>query len=127
MGRQALEQRLNQPPLWPPQQMMPVEQVINKTPLSSEERAWLRQHPELIRDPVGNKRLEVAYLDAWARGSPEYFDFFDNRLGYKNSSKVTLTAGGAELCAVAGARRGRVCAAEKKMLDLKRQGHYGDR
>jgi hypothetical protein len=84
-GRQALEQRLNQPLPRPQQQPVTVDQIINNMPLTSEERAYLRQHPELIRDPVNNKRLEVAYLDAQARGiargGPEYFDFFNNRLG----------------------------------------------
>lgn len=73
-------------PAPPPQTQ--IEQVLATLPsLVDSERQWIRQHPDALLDPANQQRLQVAYLDAQARGlargSDEYFQFFNDRLGYQ--------------------------------------------
>jgi hypothetical protein len=97
-GKEAYEQYLNRPRPQQPQPQMTVEQMLNNMPLTQQERAYLRNHPELVSDPTNNKRLEVAYIDSQQKGlerdSREYFDFLNSRLGYGTSRVTagTLTA-----------------------------------
>ena len=66
----------------------PIETHINAMPgLLDSERTWLKSHRELMSDVRKNARLQSAHFDAedagHTRGSPEYFDFIEQKLGYK--------------------------------------------
>jgi len=71
-----------------------VEQLLANMPdLLPAEKDWLRANPATILDPHNQRRLEVAFADAQTRGieraSPEYFQFFDERLGLKPEDTVS--------------------------------------
>jgi hypothetical protein len=60
--------------------------IVNQmTALIPEERRWLLEHPELVTDPRRQQELQGTYYAAeragLARGTPEYFQFFEERLG----------------------------------------------
>lgn len=48
------------------------------------EKVWLKQHPEMLTDPIRNKELEAGYYRAMragkARGTPAYFKFLETFL-----------------------------------------------
>lgn len=69
-----------------------VEQMIDaNTNLSWDERNWLKQHPEAMTDPGKNARLNAAYFEAMdrnlQRGSRDYFEFIEEKLGYREAPK----------------------------------------
>jgi hypothetical protein len=69
-----------------PQRQYTTVDVINSMgQLIPEERSWLMKRQELVASPAGQSRLQTCYYDAMdaglTRGSPEYFKFFDERLG----------------------------------------------
>lgn len=57
-----------------------------------EEKKYLKQHPELLTDNQKNAELGIAYNRAMAknlsRGTPEYFAFIDDFMGFKPTAKV---------------------------------------
>lgn len=63
-----------------------VNAVIDAMDLLPTEREWLKKHPDAVVDQRQRTRLDAAYFDATernlARGTPEYFAFVDQRLGY---------------------------------------------
>lgn len=66
----------------------PVENHINSIPnLLPTQRDWLKSHRELMTDPRKNTRLQNAHLDAEdagiSAGSAAYFQFLEEKLGYK--------------------------------------------
>lgn len=69
-----------------------IEQMIDaNTNLSWDERNWLKQHPEAMTDPGKNARLNAAYYEAMdknlQRGSRDYFEFIEEKLGYREKTK----------------------------------------
>lgn len=54
-----------------------------------KEKEYLKQHPELLTDSQKNAELGIAYNRAMAknisRGTPEYFAFLDDFMGYKKA------------------------------------------
>lgn len=67
-----------------------VDEYIDSMPnLLNSERTWMKAHPELMTDPRKNARLQAAYFDAedakHARGSDAYFQFIEERLGYRKA------------------------------------------
>lgn len=64
---------------------------IEAMDLSYEEKSWLRQHPEALNDIRKNTKLNAAYFDAMdkglRRGSPEYFEFIETEMGYRQPPK----------------------------------------
>jgi hypothetical protein len=76
-----------QPQYQQSQQAPTVEQMLSQMPgLLHEEREWLREHPSALTDPYEQKQLEAAYYycqkHGLERGSDEYFDAIEQRLGY---------------------------------------------
>jgi cation transport regulator ChaC len=71
-----------------PQQQQPqIEQILSQMAgLIPAERDWLREHPDALTNLRLQKKLEAAYLDAeddgLERGSDEYFEFMEQRLGF---------------------------------------------
>lgn len=96
-GKDELERRIQQQPRVRQQAPMPpspapVEQILQSMPgLIDSEREYLRRHPDAVLDASNQPRLQAAYLDAQrmgiARGTDEYFQFFDDRLGYQRREK----------------------------------------
>jgi hypothetical protein len=88
--RHPNEQRAQQgQPTAPPRN---VDEAISLMPgLLNSERQWLRDHPDAVTDPLNLQRLDVAFQDAQARGikrgSEEYFQHFEDRLGYRPVSR----------------------------------------
>ncbi len=71
-----------------PKQPQTVEDYISALPnLMQSQRDWLRNHPEALTDTRKNMRLQGAHVEAedqgFRAGSTEYFDYLDQRLGYK--------------------------------------------
>lgn len=63
-----------------------VEAILAQLPnLIDAEREWIRRNPESITDPNNQQAMQVAFRDAQKRGlqrgTPEYFAFFEDRLG----------------------------------------------
>ena len=91
-GKEDMEAARNNPEPEPPQahapqasQRSPSEIVNSMTALIPEERQWLLEHPELVTNPQRVQELQGTYAAAQrqglARGTPEYFQFFEERLG----------------------------------------------
>ena len=63
-----------------------IDQVPN---LSGRSRDWLHQHPDVMTDPRKNARITAAHLDAidagHAQDSDGYFQFIEEKLGYRQS------------------------------------------
>lgn len=67
-----------------------IEQVLSQmSGLIPAERDWLRDHPDALTDQRQQARLTAAYFDAeedgLERGTDEYFEFIEQRLGYDNN------------------------------------------
>jgi len=66
------------------------EEQIARMPLLPSERNWLREHPDAI-SPQKQQVLATAYRLAEARGivrgSQDYFDFFNEQLGYQGDGR----------------------------------------
>jgi len=78
------------PPQRQPQQPPTVEQVIASMPnLIDSERKYIRDHPDSVDGRENQMRMQTAFLDATKRGlergSPEYFAFFSERMGYDDA------------------------------------------
>lgn len=87
-GKDALEQRSKQPDR---SESDPVETYLSRfTPRSQD---YLRKHKDAITDPKKNKLLIAAHYEAEANGytadTDDYFDFIDQRMGYKSVEKTT--------------------------------------
>lgn len=85
-GKAALEQRIaNPPPQQPEAPVDPVEAVASQ--LSSRSAAWIRSHPECVRD----KRLymkmvgahNIAIADGFQADTDEYFAEIERQMGYR--------------------------------------------
>ena len=71
----------------PPSMMNNVEVQLARMPnLIDSERQWIRDHPDSMENRENQQRMQIAFLDATkrnlTRGSPEYFAFFNERMGY---------------------------------------------
>lgn len=66
--------------------------TLNAMQLMPAERDWFTKHQDALIDPRQRTRLDAAYYDAMdeklVRGSPEYFEFVDQRLGYKKPARA---------------------------------------
>lgn len=65
--------------------------AIDRDPkLMGPERDWLKAHTEVLTDSKLNRRLASAYDDALdaghKRGTPAYFKFLDQRMGYAKAA-----------------------------------------
>lgn len=64
-----------------------MDAYIDTLPLNGAQRDWLKKHPELMQDHKKNVRLQNADYDAQdkglAAGSEAYFQFVEERLGYR--------------------------------------------
>ena len=100
-GKTQLEQRIQQTRNTPPQVQstdpnMAVENVLSRmAALSNEERDWIRKHPDSVLDNRNVMLMQGAYIEAERkgikRGSPEYFQLFEDRLGYQPEDDDTAT------------------------------------
>src|SRR5258705_10097204 len=73
----------------PPSMMNNVDVMISRMPnLIDSEREWIRSHPDSVETEENKLRMRTAFLDATkrnlTRGSPEYFAFFNDRMGYED-------------------------------------------
>lgn len=92
-GEDELKQQVRQKPqpaAAPAPQSFDIEGYLaSNQALLPAEREWLREHPEALGSPVNRQRMDVAFQDATARGiergSDEYFDFFNERMGFADS------------------------------------------
>jgi len=82
----------------PPRQPQPVDvmTMIDGNPnLLPSEKTFMKSHPELMTDNQKNAELGVAYNRAVAkglsRGTPEYFSFIEEFMGYKEASSSKKT------------------------------------
>lgn len=90
-GKDELEVQVRtkpQPAAPPPALNRNVEAVLARLDqLTDSERDWIRKHPESIMDPNNQQAMQVAFRDAQKkgleRGSREYFEFFEDRLGFE--------------------------------------------
>lgn len=88
-GRQALEERVvaarNAPPPREEPPSDPVETVASQ--LSPRSAAWVRSHPECVRDQKMYSKMLGAHHLAVGEGLPadsdEYFEFIENQLGMR--------------------------------------------
>jgi len=87
---QGQRQQRQQPPPQQPQIPRNIEEAIAGMPALMEvEKNWLRKHPDAVFQPRQFARLQAAYMD-WEdtgekRGTPQYFRFFNDRMGYDNN------------------------------------------
>lgn len=85
-GRAALEQRLSNPPQQQPERPVdPVEAIAAQ--LSPRSAAWVRSHPECVRDRrlymkmIGAHNIAVA--DGFEADTDEYFAEIERQMGYR--------------------------------------------
>lgn len=67
-----------------------VDEVIDRNPnLLPTEKDWMKLHPEVVTDPIRAQEVSVAYHRALreklSRGTPEYFAFIDDFMGFKSA------------------------------------------
>ena len=90
-GKEALQSR---PAPTGPAINDPVEQVASQ--LSPRSAAWVRSHPEYVKDPVKYESMlrahNVAVAEGYAPDSDAYFQFVENRLGFRNEPKAEAEA-----------------------------------
>ena len=88
-GKVALEEAKKNPPQ--PQQKAPVDELDN-TQLPENAKRWLRSHPEYLRDPRKNAKLQALHWDVLDEGhqpfSKEYFDSVEVHLGMREAPEV---------------------------------------
>jgi hypothetical protein len=86
-GKEALQ---NRPTPTGPAINDPVEQVASQ--LSPRSAAWVRSHPEYVKDPVKYESMlrahNVAVAEGYAPDSDAYFQFVESRLGFRNEQKA---------------------------------------
>jgi len=86
-GKEALHNRVQNPT---PASNDPVEQVASQ--LSPRSAAWVRSHPEYVRDPVKYESMlrahNVAVAEGYAPDSDAYFQYVESRLGFRNEPKA---------------------------------------
>lgn len=74
-----------------------------------KEKEFLKAHPELLTDPQKNAELGIAYNRAMSeklsRGTPEYFAFIENFMGYKKSEPARKDDDDEEIANAAPVRR----------------------
>ena len=85
-GKAALEQRIsNPPPKQPEEPMDPVEAVASQ--LSPRSAAWVRAHPECVRDQKLYMRMigahNIAVSDGFVPDSDEYFEQIERQMGMR--------------------------------------------
>jgi hypothetical protein len=71
------------------------EQLIDANPnLMGVERDWLKAHMDAFTDPARNNELSVGYQRALkaklTRGTPEYFKFLEEFMGYSQAEQVNI-------------------------------------
>lgn len=68
-------------------QQDPMSVIDNNPNLMYSEKAWLREHPDVLINERKRAKLDALYYDALdaglSRGSPEYFIFMEEGLGYR--------------------------------------------
>lgn len=81
VGKSALEREIEEIKNTPSD---PVEAYTKN--MKPEARAWVMRHPEMVTDPAKNRELERTHYKALgeglAGGTPEYFEFLDEQLGF---------------------------------------------
>ena len=86
-GKEALHNRVQNPT---PASNDPVEQVASQ--LSPRSAAWVRSHPEYVRDPVKYESMlrahNVAVAEGYSPDSDAYFQYVENRLWFRNEPKA---------------------------------------
>lgn len=98
-GRDALEARKivapdeNAQPIKTTESLDPVGDAINKLNISFVEKTWLNKHPDVVTDSKKWQSLIAIASYAinakgFAAGTPEYFSFIENELGYAKPSAV---------------------------------------
>lgn len=95
-GKAALDQRREEAKHAPqPRQSdaaPTVEARIDALPgLTASEKDWLKQHPDAFTDQEKNAYLGAAFWEATkskglSRGTPEYFQYLEERLGYRKAA-----------------------------------------
>lgn len=80
-------QREKAPPVAEQPKTQDFNTTLNAMNLLPAERDWFTKHPDALVDAQKRVHLDSAYFAAMdrklVRGSPEYFDFVEDRLGYK--------------------------------------------
>jgi hypothetical protein len=76
-----------------PQRQLTVHEAIDQNPnFLPEERAWLKQHPEVLTNAPKNAKVTAAFFEAQEkgiqRGSREYFQHMDKAMGYTKRQPV---------------------------------------
>lgn len=79
-----------------PAQPVSIEAAIDADPrLMAAEKTWLKAHHDAWADPQRNQELGVAYNRAVkagkVRGTPDYFKFIDEFMGYAQAAEPTDT------------------------------------
>ena len=104
-GKDALEEKLKNPPAASPEPTDPVEKVASQ--LSPRSAAWIRAHPQCITDSRMYQKMvgahNIAMADGYAVDSDAYFDAIETQLGFKKAAaavedheeEVTLSAASA--------------------------------
>lgn len=80
------------PPQRQNQRQPTVEEYIDQLPnLTLAQRDWLKSHPDAMTDNRKNMRLQGAHVEAEDQGirvgSQEYFNYLEERLGYRKAQK----------------------------------------
>lgn len=76
-----------------PRQAPTVEQYIDQLPnLLNSQREWLKRHPDTMTDNRKNMKLQGAHVEAEDQGlgvgTSEYFEYLEQRLGYKKAETM---------------------------------------
>lgn len=88
-GKVELEEAKKNPPK--PQQTAPMDELDN-TQLPDMAKRWLRSHPEYLRDPRKNAKLQALHWDVLDEGhkpfSKEYFESVEVHLGMRDAPET---------------------------------------
>lgn len=137
----------------------PVQDHISRmTGINDAQRNWLRTHPDAISDQEKNSYLQAGHFEAikknYAPGSAEYFQYLEERLGYRqpteeveelqpqmvaapptreapsasgrtSPTRITLTAEERQIAAASNISEIEYARQKLRLIEMKKQGRYG--
>jgi hypothetical protein len=147
-GRDELTAELRRPPQ--PTARDVHSYIDSMQGLQDAERRWLHDHPDSLMGE-NLQRLDLAYKDASmrgiARGTPAYFEFFEDRLGYRSTpvprsgsaatpsafepdwkprGQITLSPAQIQAARDTGLTIEEYAKEAMRLAELKKAGHYQD-
>lgn len=78
----------------------PVERYLKQSQITGRSADWVRRHPEVVSDPVKQRKVVAAHYaalaDELAVGTDAYYDHVDKAMGYSQATDTPISEAGTE-------------------------------